>query len=141
MFKKSVLLISIGLFAVSLSQEAYCTTNLCRPSFDALITGALGFLYGGAAITWLANPILFISWISINKNLKLSFILSFLAAVISLAFLFFSKVIDNEAGHVNSIISYKLGYWLWLSSSITMLIGNTILILSKKLQSANIRNI
>ncbi|HAL82468.1 MAG TPA: hypothetical protein DCO83_09725, partial [Mucilaginibacter sp.] len=41
---------------------------------------------------------------------------------------------DNEGGFYSEIISYKIGYWLWLASSLTMLIGNTITYFSKPAQ-------
>jgi len=125
-FRKWTLFTSIGLFIISLTQTGYCTTNLCRSSIDCLITGALGFLYGGAAMTWLANPVLIASWALANRNLWLSLTGSILATIISLSFLLFHHVLDNEAGHLNTIISYKAGYWLWLASSLTMLAGNAI---------------
>jgi hypothetical protein len=87
----------------------------------------LGFLYGGAAMTWFANPILAASWILSKRNPLLSLTGSLLATLISLSFLLFHNIIDNEAGHYNTIISYKLGYWLWVASSTSMLIGNCIL--------------
>ena len=121
------LFVSIALFIFSLTQDAYCTTNLCRSSIDAFLTGIVGMMYGGAAITWLANPILITSWIFIKRNTKLSMILSVASVIISLSFLFFKGVVDNEAGHVNLIIRYKFGYWLWLSSTIVIMIGNLTL--------------
>jgi len=44
----------------------------------------------------------------------------------SLTFLFLPVVGDNEAGHINRIISRDLGYWLWLASALTMLVSNTL---------------
>jgi len=121
---KITLFISIGLFIASLTQEAYCTTNLCRSSIDCLITGGVGFLYGGAALTWLGNPILITSWILHKKRLLLSLIGSSLSVIISLSFLLFQNVVDNEAGHLNAIVNYKMGFWLWVASSFSMLVGN-----------------
>ena len=134
---KVAFLISIGLFIIALTQCAYCTTSICRPGYDAFICGALlGFLMGGGAITWLANPFLFIAWISAKKNPTLSLVASLAAALIALSFLFFHGVADDEAGHINSIISYKLGYWLWLSSAAIILTGNVITFLQSRKPAA-----
>ena len=138
--KKTVLILSIGIFLLSLTQIAYCTTNLCRSSLDSLVLGFFGVFYDITAITWLANPILFISWMFFIRKPKLSLILSSLAVIISLGFLFFSKVVDNEAGHLNLIISHKLGYWLWVYSSLIMLIGNAISYINKSISHSEISN-
>jgi len=124
---KLALAISIVLFIVSLTQNAYCTTNLCRPGYDAFICGALfGFATGGASWTWFANPLLFISWFRWKSADRTSFTISIIAFCIALTFLFLPVVGDNEAGHINRIISRDLGYWLWLASALTMLVSNTL---------------
>jgi hypothetical protein len=125
--KKIVLLLSIGLFIASLTQQAYCTSNLCRGGFDALFSGFFGFLSGdGAAVVWIANPILILSWIFFKRRPKLMLALSLAATLISLSFLLFKTVLDNEAGHLNPITQRSLGYWLWVLSSASMFVGNLI---------------
>jgi hypothetical protein len=121
---RTILILSIGLFICSLTQPSYCTTTGCGDSIAVFISGAIGFLLGGAALTWLANPLLFISWFLINRKPKLSLITSLTATLIALSFLLFKQVINDEAGNYSNIISYKPGYWLWLSSSIAMFGGN-----------------
>lgn len=120
------LLLSIILFSVSLSQKAYCTTSICGDSLAVFILGFFGLFSGGAAFCWLANPLLFFSWITIRKT-KISLKLSLLSTLIALSFLLFDKVIDDEAGHYKEIIGYRTGYWLWLCSNVSMLIGNLII--------------
>ena len=39
----------------------------------------------------------------------------------------FDKVVNNEAGVPEKITSIKLGYWIWVLSSFTMAVGNSIL--------------
>jgi len=130
--RKITLLTSIVLFVSSLTQKCYCTTTQCGDSIMAVLAGWLGIAFGGAALSWFANPVLWISWISINRNFKLSFICSILSPLICLSFLFFNKVIDDEAGHYNEITGYKTGYWLWLTSSLVMIAGNLIFYASKQ---------
>jgi len=127
--KSFILTLSIGLFIVSLFQQCFCTSFGCAYSIAVLFSGSFAFYLCNAGLVWLANPLLLISWIQFNKNHKFSLITSFVAMIISLSFLFFSKIIDNEAGVYSAILSYKLGYWLWLSSSLTMFIGNGIMML------------
>lgn len=122
--KKYIRVTSIVLFAASLTQKCYCTTSNCGDSLPVLLIGWLGMFSGGATLTWLANPFLFISWILVPKNLKSAMIFSTLAGLFSMGFLMFDAVVDSEAGHVNQIIAYKAGYWLWLSSCWVMLIGS-----------------
>ena len=130
---KKILLISIGLFIISLTQKAYCTESLCADSLAVFIMGPLGFAFPFATLVWLANPILLISWIKIYKNRKESLIASFLATLIALSFLLFNKIVDDEAGHYRNIIGYQSGYWLWVLSSGVMFIGNLVYAINSKL--------
>ena len=59
-----------------------------------------------------------------SEHTKLSLPLSLITTIISVSFLFFKEIMINEAGHFGEITGYKLGYWLWISSMIIMLIGN-----------------
>ena len=78
-------------------------------------------------MTWIANPILLTSWMLFKRKPKLSLITSLLASAISLSFLFFDQVIADEAGHYEKITGYKQGYWLWVASSIVIVMGNLAL--------------
>ncbi len=121
--QKKIRILSIALFAVSLTQKCYCTTSNCGDSIMVLLIGWLGMFSGGATFTWLANPLLIGAWYFLNKNLKTAMFLSAGAGLLSMSFLMFGQIIDSEAGHSNQIISYNAGYWLWLSSAWVMLIG------------------
>ena len=127
--KKYIFIASISLFIISLTQKCYCTTSECGDSIMAFLLGWAALLSGGAGISWLANPLLFASWILLRKNLKLSMFLSVAAALLSLSFLLFDTVIANEAGQKHQIIAYKLGYWLWMGSNLVMLLGTFVLML------------
>jgi len=126
-----ILTTSIVAFLISLTQQCYCTTDSCGYSIAAVFSGAIGLLLGGAGITWLANPFLLASWILAKKSPEFSLLMSFLAVATALFFLSFSKIMVNEAGSYGQIISYKLGYWLWVLSSIIMFAGNSWLYFSK----------
>ena len=128
---KTILVISIGLFLFSLTQECFCTDADCADSISALLAGWLTIFFSASGITWLANPLLFVGWILTKKDSKYAIACSFFSTALSVSFLFFRTIIDNEAGNASRINEYKLGYWLWTLSSVTMFIGN--IILEKKL--------
>jgi hypothetical protein len=122
--KRIFLLLSIILFAASLTQKCYCTTGVCGDSIAAFIFGFFGLAYPLATWTWLANPLLLGAWIFIFRGPKISFILSLSSTLIAASFLLFDQIIDNENGQYKQIISYEAGYWLWLSSHVCLLMVN-----------------
>ena len=128
---KTILVISIMLFLFSLTQKCYCTTSQCGDSILVFLLGWAAIISGGAGFSWIANPLLFISWFTLRKNLKTSMFLSVFATLFAVSFLLFDSVIDNEAGHYHQIITYKPGYWLWVSSTSCMLLGTFILMLKR----------
>jgi hypothetical protein len=108
--KLTFLIIGIGLFIVSLFNVCFCTETNCRSSFEAFLIGGIAMLTGGAAISWMANPFLIISWILLLKNKKLAWFFSLIALLFSLSFLSFQTIIENEAGSYNIIKNIRLGY-------------------------------
>lgn len=124
--KITTLATGIGLLLLSLTQKCYCTTDTCGDSLAVFIMGAFGIFAGGAALCWLANPLLLLSWVFIKNN-KQSTLFSLAAVCISISFLFFNKIIDDEAGHYKTIVGYQIGYWLWLGSSLITLTGNLLI--------------
>ncbi|WP_201575456.1 hypothetical protein [Psychrobacter sp. H8-1] len=123
--------ISIGLMFFTLTQEAYCTAEGCMHSMMAFTFGVFGLFIGGnETLTWFANPLLILAWVFI-KNRKLSFLLSLLSTSIALLFLVFDEVVITEAGHSSILIKYALGYWLWIGSHATMVLGNVLIIINE----------
>lgn len=122
--KRAVLSVSIGLFISSLFFDAYCTEHGCKSSLGALLLGWFGMLLGGSGLVWIANPLLFTTWMLLARNKRSSWVVSFLASVAALSFLFFHNATENEAGHFSSILKVGFGYWLWLSSCLITLIGS-----------------
>jgi hypothetical protein len=123
--KKTTKILSIGIFVCALTQKCYCTSSSCGQSILALFLGTIGIAFGGAALTWFANPLLIASWL-ITKKPKASLICSLFALMLSLSFLLFKNVVSDEGGNYSSIVSYQLGYWLWVTSSSMMFIGNCL---------------
>lgn len=129
-----ILLLSISLFFISLTQKGYCTKNNCSDTIMLLLLGWFGMLMGVAGITWIANPLILLSWYFTKKASKYALYTSLLASAICFSFLFFSTVSDNESGHQNQVISYERGYWLWCASAVVMVVGNVILGRQKRLK-------
>lgn len=128
---KTSIIVSIVLFIVSLTGDCFCTDRRCLESLYVLIGGMIGLATGGAALTWIANPLLLISWLNIGRNQTLSMYTSLFATLCSVGFLWFDKVIIDEVGHTGVIVSYQYGYWLWVASCVAILIGNLILYLRR----------
>lgn len=135
--KNFLLLTSILLFLFSLTQKCYCTTSTCSDSIIVFILGWAAIFTSGAGLVWFANPLLIFSWFMLKRNLKTSMFVSVFASLISLSFLLFETIIDNEGGGHNSIISYKSGYWTWVASSMVMMVGTFVLMFRHN--SKNIR--
>ena len=120
------LIASVLFFVLSLSQKAYCTNGDCGETgmgMAILMSGFLGLSLGGACLTWLANPILILSWALIKLKRKISLFLSLLSLIIGLSFLMFNEIVIDEALNYGTITGYKTGYWLWVLSMLTMVIG------------------
>jgi len=115
--KTTGLIISILLFLLALTRECYLANHKPSVGSFGLISFLLGWLnVSWSGISWLANPLLILSYISIFKNEKWAIGFSLLALCFSLSFLLVDKVIVDEAGHNGKITGYLSGYWLWIAS-------------------------
>jgi hypothetical protein len=128
--EKLFLCLSIGIYIVSLTQKSYCTVGgICEffSGFLNLIFGWFGvFKLHIPAFPWLANPLLFFSWLFYERMPKRSFVLSVISLLLMLSFLFVNEIMVND-GSIYSIINfYGLGYWLWVLSSFIMVLGNLL---------------
>ena len=127
LLQKRIKQISMILFVLSLTQKAYCTTTSCSDSIMVFLLGWAAIFSTGAGICWFANPLLFVSWFLLEKNLKIAMFLSMTSTLLAFFFLMFSSIVDNEGAIPHPIISYNAGYWLWVCSTVTMLIGTYVL--------------
>lgn len=126
-FRKIILLLSIVIFIISLTQNCYCTSiSGCQPSFATFLFGFFGLFKG--VVSWFANPFLIYSWVNIKDNERSTF-LSLFSLILASIFMIYKKIDYDE------IISYELGYWLWLFSIGIMFFGN--LLIGRKLKNDN----
>ena len=107
------LMLSVILFAASLTQEAFCVSGICSdwPGWSILLFGALGHA------SWFANPLLGFSWLATLFSRRLpALILALAALALAGSFLFETAVVINETGMSNPVTGLREGYWLWLAS-------------------------
>jgi hypothetical protein len=122
----TVCVISLCIFLLALTQNGYYLDHVPR---DAWAPGWGEFAFGwlslfSGTIAWLGNPLLIASWITLYRNrVKASAILALLALAVMLSFLLNKKIIFNEAGSESRISGYGLGYWLWVTSALVVVLG------------------
>lgn len=125
---KLIRYVSIGLFLVSLACPCFDTGEEpggMGQGGGLLLMGILWFFAVSPGFVWLANPLLFISWMSAGKKRDRSFITSITALLVALCFLFYKSIIKDEGGsNTTPITAHLIGYWVWLASMLTMVLGN-----------------
>ena len=125
--RKTIWIISLITLGVSLLCPTYCTNVSCSGPLSGLadlLFGWFAALFMGSTYSaWFANPF-FITAIFTNKKVPvLSLIFSVIALSIALTFLKGGTVLLNEAGHEGYITKLHVGYWLWVSSMVIMIIA------------------
>ena len=134
--KKSLIILSLLIFIISLSKTAFSTNgyNGIRnaPSIAIFVNGSLAVLGGGFHewLIWLANPIYFTAIYFFIKDKKKSKHLILIALIIGLSFTQWKEILGDAAGNINPIVSLEIGYWLWIISMVIFYIG-TIIYFSK----------
>ncbi|MBH8559087.1 hypothetical protein [Hymenobacter negativus] len=126
--RRLAVVISIAIFAMSLSHYAYCTladkNGECTRAMSLLLVGGLGIFMGElASILWVANLTLLATWVLVFISPRFTPISSMATLLLMLLFLVFDKVLVNEAGGKSTIVSHGTGYWLWVLSAAVMVAG------------------
>lgn len=119
--KNWIIVISILLYLISLTQTAFCARE-CPDGAFALIGGVFTLLGSPYAIPWLANPLLFLSWYWWYHKPKRALYCVLAALLCGFSFLLFEKAVVSSQGEY-TITGYGEGYWLWLGSMIWLLFG------------------
>lgn len=117
---------SICIFVLALTQNGFYLDRVGR---DAWAAGWGEFVFGwislfSGTVAWLGNPLLIASWVFLfRKKTSWAAGLAFLALLFMLSFLLNQRIVDSEAGTSTKISGYGLGYWLWLSSAVVVVLG------------------
>lgn len=136
--------LSLLLLLLSLSQSAiivnYAGEKRIDESLGCFLGGGFSFIGGGLfeTIIWLANPLSLIAIKHFLKNDPKAVLFSLLASGLAISFSFWNEVLGAESGAMAKIISFELGYYLWLSSILVLTIGiliNYRITLKESLQS------
>jgi hypothetical protein len=134
-----LLIISMALYVISLTQECYCTTVSCGDGWSGasiVALGAIGGIMSLTGLTWYANPLLWIAWSLLNKNSKKALMFSASATLVAASFLLADTITDTQAGKASYITAYRPGYWFWLASMLTMTVGSLLIYLWRQKQNA-----
>jgi hypothetical protein len=126
---KITILLSLAILALSLTQPAFYIRNDNPEAWSNSLmllmfgwTSALGGYIVGTII-WLANPLYFYSlYLLVKKRDNAKYII-LLATGIAFIFSQLTSIQTNEAGGYSQITEFALGYKLWLTSFIVLLIG------------------
>lgn len=130
--QKITLSISVVLMMLALTQKAYCFEDHCTYSIIDFLFGMFGiFIDGDENWSWFANPLLIFAW-GLVKHSRVSLMLRILSTLLALWLLMFDEAVINEAGHTAVIVSYALGYWLWLGSHVVMVLGNAATVFNNR---------
>ncbi len=84
-------------------------------------------------IAWLANPIVAVAWILYLRDVRFAALISAVTALgLTLSFLWVKYILGSGPQGVNvadfemrPIISYGIGYWLWVASAAVLAAGVT----------------
>ena len=130
--------ITMVIFVTSLTQKIYFVEGSddsdAMSGFLALLLGWY-YMFDLRVIPWLANPLLFLSFIFTSTyKIKKAKIVGTIAFIFSLSFLLFDKILVNEGGFEKEIIGYGSGYWLWVFSMFINVVG---IFISEYLNSDN----
>jgi hypothetical protein len=116
--RKIFLSLNLVSYVACLAFNSFCLEgDQFGPGFGVLLLGIGGLLVPSPGnLTWLANPLLFASWIAVlNDSRKVAIRLSLAALAFSALFLVVGTVI-GEKGPMD-ITCFGPGYWLWLAST------------------------
>ncbi len=123
------LVASIIFFLISLPLDGFYSDSIpaqnTAPGYALLLSGWAGVLNG--MFTWLANPVLLITWflipLNVTRRTKVGFAL--VGVLFSLSFLLHSEIwwwLAGSSTHI-TITGYGKGYWFWVISTVNALLA------------------
>lgn len=125
-------IVSALIFAISFTQETFYINRVGE--HDAFANGLLNLLAGlfSGNISWFANLLIIPAWILTQKRSFAPILLSFLAFILALSFLFNGNITANTAGGIEFVTKYLIGYWLWLLSIFSFMILHIIILIKEQ---------
>lgn len=121
--------LSLLVFAISLTQNAlvvnYNDEIKTASSLEYLFIGSIAFMGGGLLeeIIWLASPLCLLAIVFMMKDDKRAVLVSLIASALAISFSFWNEILGAESGTMAKIVSFELGYYLWLASILILTIG------------------
>ena len=111
---------SLGLYVVSLFLDGFYISGpnpeAWAPGFALLLVGWLALFDG--VVAWLANPVLFASWLLFQQGKHTAALVSAMASLLlAVSFLAHKEIMVSEAPTYETVIGYGLGYGMWLAAS------------------------
>lgn len=132
--------LSIALYILSMFLTPFYVANpkadIYSNSFFILLSGWMAVLGGGLFLTliWLANPLyIFGTFLVMNKE-KFAVIPVTLSLLLAIYFTTLDSVMDGESGRTTDITQLGAGFYLWISSFITMPVVGVMLFRNEKLR-------
>lgn len=117
-------LLSIALYVPCLALGGIESNGQSDVGFFYLGFGMFGIFASVTNLSWLANPALFVAWIFLfREERKLGLAGASIAPIFAALPLFMTEIVTNEGGVATAIDGYDAGYWLWLASTMMMLIA------------------
>jgi hypothetical protein len=122
--------VSVVIFLFAMTQAAFYQNRPAEPVTHAvwlLASGWLGVLIG--YFEWIANPLIFYSWISARRKRILPALLASIAAVGLILSFLLRKKMDWPGMATDThpdIQGYAPGYWLWLASALVMVLASGV---------------
>jgi hypothetical protein len=107
------------LFLPPLTIEDRDSSNLGLGYF---LTGWMGPL--AAHFEWYANPLMLVAAIALwRRHAKTALVLALLACLLVLMLPLRGSIYADEGGHVQRILDFRLGYWLWFLAGAVLALG------------------
>lgn len=130
-FRLLVISFSLIILVISLTQNAITVdkhTNEDNSGLLYFLMGATAIIGGGTSewLIWLANPLCLLSMVFLFKsNGKLSISLAIIASMLAFSFLNWKEILISESGSTGKILTFEMGYYLWLASIFIYALGVT----------------
>lgn len=125
-FQKAVIILSFSIYISSFYLTAYTIGSSSNKGWNLLFTGWMGLVIGDfECFPWFANPLFFMALIYFIQTKSKSILFSFIATVLAYEFSTFKTLLTSENG-VKSAMTIQLGYRLWVTSFVVLLVGSVI---------------